>query len=154
AAGAARRRWPWRGPGARVTAGLFPPGHVYLGWQYELRHEDPGLPPRRPVPPDPERLNPGWVAAQRREENLISRPARHAAGGCLLLAVVVIALGWSRWLNPALTGLGTVTFGGLAIAAAASAWRGRQAGKAAVAAEARPVPTAPAAPGPDPFAAP
>jgi hypothetical protein len=118
-----------------VTAGPFPPGQVYLGWQYELQHEDPGPPPRRPVPAEPERLNPGWVAAQRREENLISQPARRAAGGCLLLAVVVVALGWSGWLNPPLTGLGAVTFGGLAVVAAASAWRGRQAVKATVAAE-------------------
>ena len=136
-----------------MTAGPFPPGQVYLGWQYEPRHEDPGLPPRRPVPTDPERLNPGWLAAQRREENLISRPARHAAGGCLSLAVVVIALGWSRWLNPALTGLGAATFGGLAVAAAASAWRGRQAVKAAVAAETRRVAAARAAQERDLFAA-
>jgi hypothetical protein len=118
-----------------MTTWPFPPGQVYLGWQYELRHEDPGPAPRRPVPPDPERLNPGWVAAQRREESLISRPARRAAGACLLLAGVVILLGWSGRLNPALTGLGAVTFGGLAVSAAASAWRGRQAVNAAVAAE-------------------
>jgi hypothetical protein len=120
---------------AGVTAGPFPPGQVYLGWQYELRYEDPGPAPRRPVPPDPERLSPGWVAAQRREESLISRPARQAAGACLLLAGVVILLGWSGRLNAALTGLGAVTFGGLAVSAAASAWRGRHAVNAAVAAE-------------------
>jgi hypothetical protein len=120
-----------------VTAGPFPPGQVYLGWQYELRHEDPGLPPRRPAAVDPDQLNPGWVAAQRREERLISRPARQAAGGCLLLAVMVIAIGRSDWLNPALAGLGAATFGGLAVVAAASAWRGRQAVKAAVTVEAR-----------------
>jgi len=120
-----------------VTAGPFPPGQVYLGWQYELRHDDPGPAPRRPVPPHPERLNPGWVAAQRREESLISRPARQAAGACLLLAGLVVLLGWSGWLNPALAGLGAVTCGGLAVAAAASAWRGRRAVGAAVAAETR-----------------
>jgi hypothetical protein len=120
---------------AGVTAGPFPPGQVYLGWQYEVRYEDPGPAPRRPVPPDPEQLNPGWVAAQWREESLISRPARLAAGACLLLAGVVILLGWSGRLNPALTGLGAVTFGGLAVSAAASAWRGRRAVNVAVAAE-------------------
>ena len=136
-----------------MTPGPFPPGRVYLGWQYELRHEDPGRPPRRPVPPDPERLNPGWVAAQRREENLISRPAKQAAGSCLLLAGVVIMLGWSGWLDPALTGLGAVIFGGLAVTAAASAWRGRRAVKAAVAAETRRVTAARAAQERDLFAA-
>jgi hypothetical protein len=134
-------------------AGPFPPGQVYLGWQYELRHEDPGLPPRRPVPPDPDRLNPGWVAAQWRAENLISRPARQAAGGCLLVAVVVAALGWSSRLNPPLTGLGVVTFGGLAAIAAASAWRGRRGVKAAIAAETRRVATARAAQQRDLFSA-
>jgi hypothetical protein len=128
-----------------VTPGPFPPGQVYLGWQYELRHEDPGPPPRRPVPPDPERLNPGWVAAQWREENLISRPAKRAAGSCLLLAGVVILLGRSGWLNPPLTGLGAVTFGGLAVVAAASAWRGRRAVQAAIAAEQRRITAARAA---------
>jgi hypothetical protein len=128
-----------------VTAGPFLPGQVYLGWQYELRHEDPGPPPRRPVPADPERLNPGWVAAQWREENLISRPAKRAAGSCLLLAGVVIVLGRSGWLNPALTGLGAVTFGGLAVIAAASAWRGRRAVQAGIAAEARRITAARAA---------
>src|SRR5262249_30649176 len=153
AAGAAGGRRPAGRPAAGMTAGPFPPGQVYLGWQYELRHEDPGLPPRRPVPPDPERLNPGWVAAQRQEENLISRPAKQAAGACLLLAGVVILLGWSGWLDPAVAGLGTATFGGLAVIAAASAWRGRRAAKAAVAAEARRVAAARAAQERDLFAA-
>jgi hypothetical protein len=138
---------------AGVTPGPFPPGRVYLGWQYEQRHEDPGPAPRRPVPSDPERLNPGWVAAQRREESLISRPARQAGGGCLLVAGLVIVLGWSGWLNPALTGLGAVTFGGLAVSAAASAWRGRQAVSAAIAAETRRVTAARAAQERDLFAA-
>jgi len=136
-----------------VTTGPFPPGQVYLGWQYEQRHEDPGLPPRRPFTPDPERVNPGWVAAQRQEENLISRPARQAAGGCLMLAIVVVALGWSGRLNPPLTGLGAVTFGGLAVVAAASAWRGRRAVKATVAAETRRVTAAREAQQRDLFAA-
>ena len=126
-----------RSLGAVVTAAASRPGQVSLGWQHELLHADPGLPPRRPVPPDPERLNPGWVAAQRREETLISRPVRQAAGGGVLLAGVVVLLGGAGWLNPALTALGVVTFGGLAVAGAVSAWRGRRALKAAIAAETR-----------------
>jgi hypothetical protein len=126
---------------------------VSVGWQHELLHADPGLPPRRPVPPDPERLNPGWLAAQRREENLISRPAVGAACGGALLAGAAILLGRAGWLNPALTWLGTVTFGGLAALAAASAWRGRQALKAAVAAETRRVTAARAVQERDLFAA-
>jgi hypothetical protein len=122
---------------ADVTAGPFPSGQVCLGWEHELLHADPGPPPRRPVPPDPERLNPGWVAAQRREESLIGRPAKGAACGCALLAGAVILLGGAGWLSPPLTALGAAAFGGLAAVAAISVWRGRQALKAAIAAEAR-----------------
>jgi hypothetical protein len=136
-----------------VIPAAFQPGQVSLGWQHELLHADPGLPPRRPVPPDPERVNPGWLAAQRREENLISRPARQAAAGCALLAGAVILLGRAGWLNPALTTLGAVTFGGLAVAGAVSAWRGRQALKAAIAAETRRVTAARAVQEQDLFAA-
>lgn len=136
-----------------MTAGTFPPGQVYLGWQYALLHEDPGLPPRRPVPPEPERLNPGWLGAQRREENLIGRPARQAAGGCLLLAGVIILLGRAGWLNPALTGLGAVVFGGAAVTGAAAVWRGRRVLNAAIAAETRRVAAARAAQERDLFAA-
>jgi len=136
-----------------VTAGPVVAGQVCVGWQHELLHADPGLPPRRPVPPDPERLNPGWLAAQRREESLISRPARGAACGCALLAGAVLLLGRAGWLNPALAWLGAVTFGGLAATAAVSAWRGRQALKAAVAAETRRVTAARAVQERDLFAA-
>jgi len=136
-----------------MTAGAFRPGQVSLGWQHELLHADPGQPPRRPVPPDPERVNPGWLAAQRREESLISRPARQAGAGGALLASAVGLLGWAGWLNPALTGLGVATFACLAVAGAVSAWRGRQALKAAIAAEGRRVTAARATQERDLFAA-
>src|SRR5262249_58431677 len=98
--GAAQGQRPSRRPAAGVTPRPFPPGQIYLGWQFALLYEDPGLPPRRPVPPDPERLNPGWVTAQRREEHLISRPAKRSAAGCLLLAGLGILLGWARRAEP------------------------------------------------------
>ena len=136
-----------------MTTAAIQPGQVSLGWQHELLHADPGLPPRRPVPPDPERLNPDWLAAQRREETLISRPARQAAACGVLLAGVAVLLGWAGWLNPLLTGLGVVTFVGLAAAGTVSAWRGRQGLKAAIAAETRRVAAARAAQERDLFAA-
>jgi len=153
ATGAAQGQRPSRRPAAGVTPRPFPPGQIYLGWQFALLYEDPGLPPRRPVPPDPERLNPGWVTAQRREEHLISRPAKRSAAGCLLLAGLVILLGWAGRLNPAPTGLGAVTFSGLAVLCAASVWRGRRAVRAAIAAETRRVAAARAAQQRDLFAA-
>ena len=132
---------------------MFRPSHVYLGWQFAPRHDDPGPPPRRPAPPDPERLDPGWLAAQRREESRLSRPAKVAACLCAALAAGAVGLGWAGLLNPALTALGAVTFGGLAAAGAGAVWRGKQSLRAAIAAETRRVALARAAQEEDLFAA-
>jgi hypothetical protein len=136
-----------------VTARALRPGPVYLGWQFAPRHADPGPPPRRPVPPDPERLDPGWLAAQRREENRLSRPALLVAGAGLALAGGAIGLGWAGLLNAALTTLAVVTFGGLAAVGAGAVWRGRQALRAGIAAETRRVAAARAAAEEELFAA-
>ena len=128
-----------------MTWRTFQPGQTYLGWQYAPRYADPGPPPRRPAPPDPERLDPGWLAAQRREETRLSRPARAAACLGLALAAGVLLLGWAGPLNPALTALGVVTFAGLIVVSAGSVWRGRQSLRADIAAETRRVAAARAA---------
>src|SRR5262249_44600641 len=129
ATGAAQGQRPSRRPAAGVTPGPFPPGQIYLGWQFALLYEDPGLPPRRPVPPDPERLNPGWVTAQRREGHLISPPAKRSAAGCLLLAGLVVLLGWAGRLDPAPARAGAVTLSGPAVPCAASGSRGPGGGR-------------------------
>jgi hypothetical protein len=128
-----------------VTWQAFQRGHIYLGWQYAPRLADPGPPPRRPVPPDAERLDPGWLAAQRREENRLSRPAKVAACAGLALAGGVVLLGRAGLVNPALTALGVAAFGGLAMVGAGSVWRGRQSLRADIAAERRRVAAARAA---------
>ena len=128
-----------------MTAPPFRPGRIYLGWQYAPRYGDPGPPPRRPVPAGPERVNPGWLAAQRREENRLSRRARGSAGACLALAGGVIVLGWAGVLNPALTAVGVAAFGALAAAGVAGVWRGRRSLRADIAAEIRRVAAARAA---------
>jgi hypothetical protein len=88
-----------------VTAGTGEPGppdppgpgpeRVYVGWQYAVLHQDPGPPPRRPVPPEHLPLSADWLAAQRREENLLDRPlkvsAAAAAAAILVLAAVTAA---------------------------------------------------------------
>ena len=66
-----------------------PADRLYLGWQYATPHPPPGPPPRRPLPPEHERLDPDWAAAQRREENLLNRPVQ--AAFALALAIVVVA---------------------------------------------------------------
>src|SRR6202012_665051 len=52
----------------------------YLGWQYALIHPHPRPAPRRPRPPSREQLNPGWVAAQRREQRRLDRPPEVLGG--------------------------------------------------------------------------
>jgi hypothetical protein len=91
-----------------VTAGRFRADRVYLGWQHALLHPEPGPRPRRPVPPDQEQLNPGWVAAQHREEHLLNRPPRLTVAGCAALAAVLVTLVVTGVLNAALTSLGLV----------------------------------------------
>jgi hypothetical protein len=97
---------------------------VYLGWEYALVHPDPGPAPRRPIPPGQERLNPGWAAAQHREERRLSRPLKATAAAGAALAGLTGALGAAGALNPALTATGVVAF--LVITAACA--RGIQAG--------------------------
>jgi len=115
----------------------FRAGRVYLGWQYAVAHPDPGPPPRRPVPPEQEQLNPGWLAAQRREERLLTRYWKVLTGASLAGIALVLALGHAGLLNPALTIFGTavlVTMAGLGVRAI---WRGQRDLRATVAAEGR-----------------
>ena len=115
----------------------FRAGRVYLGWQYALAHPDPGPPPRRPVPAEQEQLNPGWLAAQRREERLLTRYWKVLAAGSLAGTALVLVLGHAGLLNPALTilgGVGLVALAGLSVRAI---WRGQRDLRATVAAEVR-----------------
>ncbi len=73
-------------PRGRISADL-----VYLGWQQAQREPDPGPPPGPPVMTDPDEVNPDWVAAQRREQSRLSRPARLTALACLALAGAALA---------------------------------------------------------------
>lgn len=84
-----------------MTAGPQP-DRLYLGWQYATPHADPGPPPRSPVLAArqrvPHQAEGGWLAAQRREENLIARPlklggAAAAVTACLLAGCS--AVGWA-----------------------------------------------------------
>jgi hypothetical protein len=81
---------------------------LYLGWQYATPHPDPGPPPRRPTPPEHERLNPDWAAAQRREENLLNRPLKAALGVAVVIGAAALVLGVVGWLPVLVAGLGVV----------------------------------------------
>ena len=63
-------------------------GPLYLGWEYATPHQDPGPPPRRPVPQQREPMSADWLAAQRREESLINRPLK-----IIVAVAATIALG-------------------------------------------------------------
>jgi len=70
---------------------------LYLGWQYATPTQDPGPPPRPPAPLGLRQSDHGWLAAQRREESLITRPLRLAGGAVAVLATVLaagFAVGW------------------------------------------------------------
>jgi hypothetical protein len=82
------------------------PDRLYLGWQHALLHPDPGPSPRRPTPPEQEQLNPDWVAAQRREENLLNRPLKVAFVAAIVLAGLLLAAWAVGWLNAAVAWLG------------------------------------------------
>jgi hypothetical protein len=81
---------------------------LYLGWQYATPHPDPGPPPRRPTPPEHERLNPDWAAAQRREENLLNRPLKAALGVAVVVGSAAVVLGVVGRLPVLVAGLGVV----------------------------------------------
>jgi len=108
---------------------------LHLGWQYATPEPDPGPPPRRPTPPERQRLHAGWVAAQRREENLLSRPLRAVCVMSAAALAAVIAAGVAGWLNVIVVFLGA---SGAAWATALSGnaiWQGERALRARVAAE-------------------
>ena len=70
---------------------------MHLGWQYATPQAEPGPPPRRPVPPERQQLSADWLAAQRREEKLISRPLKlgcAAATAALIVLAACVAAGW------------------------------------------------------------
>jgi hypothetical protein len=81
------------------------PDRVYVGWQYSPLHPEPGPMPRRPVPPEAERLNHGWVDAQRREERRLRAPSTAGFVTSLALCAAFLALGLAGLLAPLLTAL-------------------------------------------------
>jgi hypothetical protein len=99
---------------------------IYLGWEYTQRHLDPGPPPERLARPGPERLNPGWVAAQQREERRLNRPLRLGGALGLGLTGLTATLGVLGALNAALTVAGLACALVLAGWGAHGLWRSRQ----------------------------
>ena len=126
-------------------APAFRAGQIYLGWQYALAHPDPGPPPRRPVPSGQEQFSPGWLAAQVREEKLLTRYWKVLAGASLAAIALVLVLRAGGLLNLALTVAGAAAFAVLAGLAVRAIWRGDRDLRARVAGETRRVAAARAA---------
>ena len=102
-------------------------GRLFLGWQYATPYPEPGPPPRRPTPPEQERLNPDWAAAQRREESLLNRPLRAVFGIAVALGLTAIVLGAGGWLDVLVAGLGAICCALIAAVSGYAVWQGERA---------------------------
>ncbi len=102
-------------------------GQLQLGWHYAMGCPDPGPPPRRPTPPEPERLSPDWAAVQRREESQLNRPLKAAFAVAVLLGLVLVALGSAGSLGALLTGLGVTCCALIAAVSGYALWQGERA---------------------------
>jgi hypothetical protein len=100
---------------------------LLVGYQYATPHPEPGPPPRRPTPPDAERLNPDWAAAQRREESLLNRPLKAAFGVAVALGLTALALGVAGVLNVLVAGLGVISCALVAAVSWYAIWQGERA---------------------------
>ena len=100
---------------------------LYLGWQYAVPQPDPGPPPRRPTPPEQERLSPAWAAAQRREEKLLNRPLKAALAAVTVLAAVALAAAALGWLPVLAAGLAVMVCVLVAAVCGYGLWQGERA---------------------------
>ncbi len=100
---------------------------LVVGYQYATPHPQPGPPPRRPTPPEHERLNPDWAAAQRREESLLSRPLKATFGIAVASGLTAFALGVAGLLNVLVAGLGVICCALVAAVSGYAIWQGERA---------------------------
>ena len=107
--------------------GRLPLGRLQLGWQYAMAQPEPGPPPRRPTPPEAERLSPDWIAAQRRAESQVNRPLKAAFLVAVVLGVVLVALGAAGSLGTLVTGLGVTCCALVAVVSGYALWQGERA---------------------------
>ena len=122
---------PLSGPSSVPSAGR----RIYLGWQYATLHPEPGPPPRRPTPPEQERLNPDWAVAQRREETRLNRPLRAAFAVALAAGLILVILGAAGALGALAAGLGLLCCVLVAALAGYAIWQRERALRSRLAAE-------------------
>jgi hypothetical protein len=100
---------------------------LLVGYQYATPHPAPGPPPRRPTPPEQERLSPDWAAAQRREESRLSRPLKAAFGIAVALGLAAFVLGVFGLVDVLLAGLGVICCALVAAVSGYAIWQGERA---------------------------
>ena len=100
---------------------------LLVGYQYATPQPEPGPPPRRPIPPEQERLNPDWTAAQRREESRLNRPLKGAFGIAVALGATALALGVAGSLDVLVAGLAVVCCALVAAVSGYALWQGERA---------------------------
>ncbi len=110
-------------------------GRLCLGWQFATPFPEPGPPPRRPTPPEQERLKPDWAAAQRREESLLNRPLKAAFGVAVALGLTALALGAAGAFDVLVAGLGVICCALIAGVSGYAIWQGERALRARLADE-------------------
>jgi hypothetical protein len=87
------------------------------------------------VPPERQQLSADWVAAQRREENLISRPLKIACGAAVAIALVAVVAIAGSWL-PAVVAAPVIAVCAVAGGLSGYAiWQGERALRVRIAAE-------------------
>jgi hypothetical protein len=100
---------------------------LLVGYQYATPHPLPGPAPRRPTPPEPERLSPDWAAAQRREESLLNRPLKAVFAAAVAIGLAAAALGAVGWLDVLVAGLGVICCALIAVVSGYAIWQGERA---------------------------
>ena len=110
-------------------------GRLLVGYQYATPYPEPGPAPRRPTPPEQERLNPDWAAAQRREESLLNRPLKAVFAVAAVIGLVAITLGAAGWLDGLVAGLGAICCALIAAVSGYAIWQGQRALRARLADE-------------------
>ena len=114
-----------------------PSGRIFLGWQYAVLHPDPGPPPRRPVPPERQQLSSEWLAAQRREENMLDRPLKVTVAAAVAAGVALVILAAAGWLPMLAMAPAVAVCVVIAVFAGYAVWQGERALRGRVADEQR-----------------
>ena len=113
----------------------YPP--AVLGWQYVHGPEEPEAPPARPAHLAVDRLDPGWLAAQRRISAAVSRPARVRAVTSAVAALLLAGASLTETAAQLPVMLGALICAGGSAACAKSVWRERRRLDAVIAGERR-----------------